>query len=64
MVYETRVVSFNKASPNIANIDVTLYKYNQWVASTQEARNMFLPLLRRDVVEMVQDYLAVVRDQR
>ena len=54
MVYEAREVS----------IDVTLYKYNQLVTSSQEARNMFLPLLRRDVVEMVQDYLAVVRDQR
>ena len=41
-----------------------MYKYNQLVSSIQEAWNMFLPLLRRDVVEMVQDYLAVVRDQR
>ena len=66
MIYEAQEVSFNKhkASPNVANIDVTLYKYNQLVTSSQEARNMFLPLLRRDVVEMVQDYLAVVRDQR
>ena len=56
MVYEAREVS----------IDVTLYIYNQLelVTSIQEARNMFLPLLRRDVVEMVQDYLALVRDQR